>query len=425
MKKKLKILILTFVLFILNQEPALSYIDPASGSMLFSAVLGAVSGLFFILNTRIIKFKIFSFFKKDLMKNNIPFVIYSEGNQYFKVFKPILDEFEKRQISLVFYTSSEDDPIFECNYKHIKSEYIGKNFKAYAKLAFLKADICLMTTPNLEVFHLKRSKYVKWYCHIFHGIAGGVYYLKLFSLDYYNAVLCNSDFEHSHIRELELKRNLPEKELITTGSTYLDYLKSYFLDNIPVKNEKLTLLYMPAWGEKGSLKTCCTKLIDELLKNDWNIIIRPHPQAQISEKDLILKLQKKYENNKNLYWDLGTFMDILLKADVLISDTSCSMIDWAFLFNKPFLYIQTEINLNLYEASDLETPPMLSEIIENIGIKITEDNICNIKEIINNLKNNDYQNLINKYKDLAWQKQGEAAKNAVDYLTAKQKELAK
>ncbi len=422
-----KLIILTFipVFYILNQEPAFAYIDPGSGSMLFSAALGVISGLFFIVNTIIIRFKIFSFFKKDLMKNNIPFVIYSEGSQYFKVFKPILDEFERRQIPLVFYTSSEDDPVFACDFKYIKSEYIGKSFKAYAKLAFLKADICLMTTPNLDVFHLKRSKYVKWYCHIFHGIAGGVYYLKLFSLDYYDAVLCNSDFEHTHIRELELKRNLPKKELITTGSTYLDYLKSYFSDKIPIKNEKLTLLYMPTWGEKGSLKTYGAKLIDELLKNDFNIIIRPHPQAQISEKDLILKLQKKYENNKNLYWDLGTFMDVLLKADVLISDTSGSMIDWAFLFNKPFLYIQTEINLNLYEASDLDTPPLLSEIIENLGIKLTDDNICNINKIIDNIKNNDYQNLTDKYKDLAWQKRGEAAKNTVEYLTAKQKELVK
>jgi len=42
--------------------------------------------------------------------------------------KPVLDEFEKRQIPLVFYTSSPDDPFFDCHYDYVKGEYIGKTY---------------------------------------------------------------------------------------------------------------------------------------------------------------------------------------------------------------------------------------------------------------------------------------------------------
>lgn len=205
--------------------PVWAYIDPGTGSMLFSVVLGMCATAYFILHSLIINIKSSLFASRGLSKNNKPFVIYSEGSQYFSVFKPVIDEFERREIPLVYLTSSENDPVFEGEYKFVTREFIGTGNKAYFKLAFLRADVCLMTTPQLDVLQLKRSKFVKHYSHIFHAISFSMDY-HLFGVDYYDSVLCDGEFQIPLIREIEKKRNLPAKELPVVGSTYMDYLAS-------------------------------------------------------------------------------------------------------------------------------------------------------------------------------------------------------
>ena len=56
--------------------------------------------------------------------------------------------------------------------------------------------------------------------------------LLRFSLDYYDSVLCDAEYQIPMIREIEQKRNLPAKELKIVGSSYLDYC----MENLPQRN---------------------------------------------------------------------------------------------------------------------------------------------------------------------------------------------
>jgi len=418
MKKRTREFWLGTALFVLSaQLPAHAYIDPGTGSMLFSVILGCSATLFFVISSLWIKLKQRIFTKKDLAKNNIPFVIYSEGNQYFNVFKPVLDEFETREIPVLYYTSAQDDKNFEYDYKNVKCEYIGAQNKAFFKLAFLRADICLMTIPQLDVLQLKRSKFVKHYCHIFHSITASMDY-RLFSLDYYDSVLCGGEFQIPLIRELETKRNLPQKELITAGSTYMDYLETKKVE-IP---HPYTILIAPSWGEDGLLSKFGSQLIPQAIKTGAKVIVRPHPQSLRVEKELIEKLQKEFSD---VVWDKNPDnMQTLAQADILISDFSCILFDYAFLFNKPFIYSISDMNNEIYDMSDLDEIPLRYTLIKEIGAELTKDNLNDLANIINNLNNNEQiQQNIQKAKDLTWQNRGNSAKAVVDYLVKKQKEL--
>ena len=146
------------------------YIDPGTGSMLFSILIGAAATVFFLFRALILKVKFFFSGKKDgsaqVDSSYKPYVIYNEGNQYWNTFKPIVEEFEARKIPLEYLTSSKTDPIFEQKYNYVKAEFIGEGNSAFAKLNMLSAGIVLMTTPGLQVYQLKRSKNVKHYSHI-------------------------------------------------------------------------------------------------------------------------------------------------------------------------------------------------------------------------------------------------------------------
>ncbi len=141
------------------------------------------------------------------------FVFYSEGSQYWNVFKPVIDEFCRRGIKIYYYTSDEKDPGLKYDSEWIDSSFIGKGNKAFSKLNILEADICVMTTPGLDVYQLERSKGVKHYSHILHAVDDTTLY-KLFSFDYFDFNLLTGEYQKTDIRKLEEKRGTKEKRLI-------------------------------------------------------------------------------------------------------------------------------------------------------------------------------------------------------------------
>ena len=82
----------------------LLYIDPGTGSMLFSLAVGAVTMLYFAGKAAVMKIKfLLSGGTYSMNKEPIhPIVIYSEGSRYWNVFAPVVKEFEKRETPLIF-----------------------------------------------------------------------------------------------------------------------------------------------------------------------------------------------------------------------------------------------------------------------------------------------------------------------------------
>ncbi|MDR2793872.1 MAG: CDP-glycerol--glycerophosphate glycerophosphotransferase, partial [Treponema sp.] len=215
--------------------PASAYIDPGTGSMLFSLLTGLAVTAFFFVKNLIITLKS-SFFSKGTVvvhtkKEHI--VIYSEGKQYWNVFKPIVEALDRRGIDAALYTSDTDDPALSFQSPHIRPQFIGSGNAGYRQLNFLEAGICLMTTPGLDVFQLKRSPGVEHYAHILHAVTDATFY-RLFGIDYFDSVLLTGDYQKKDIRILEQKRSLPEKQLVTVGCTYLDALSEHMKSADPV-----------------------------------------------------------------------------------------------------------------------------------------------------------------------------------------------
>lgn len=395
------------------------YIDPGTGSMLFSIVIGAAATLFFLAKAVFLKLKLLLAGKNGVQedKSYKKYVIYCEDKRYWTVFQPVLEEFEKRKIELTYYTGSKDDAVFEKNYDFIKPEYIGTGNVAYAKLNMLSAGIVLMTTPGLQVYQLKRSKHVKHYSHIFHSCTDSTMY-RLFGLDYFDSVLMTGDYQADDIRLLEKQRNLPAKDLVTVGCSYLDVLKEK-MESIPAEeNHQFTVLVSPSWGKSALLGLYGEKLLDPLVKSGMKIIIRPHPQSRISEKEMLDRLHERYKDAKNLEWDNERDnIYSLKKADIMISDFSGIVYDYTFLCDKPVMYANSEMDLLPYDIYDTGHEPWAVTTLQKIGIPIQEKDFENIAEVIKNASDSpELAKLRAHYKAEAWQHIGEAGKLTADYM---------
>jgi hypothetical protein len=395
------------------------YIDPGTGSMLFSIVIGAAATVYFLARALIIKLKVlFAGGRVTVNAKGIcPYVIYCEGKQYWNVFKPVLDEFERRGKDILYLTSSSDDPVFEDSYRHIKAEYIGEGNKAFSRLNFLSAGVVLMTTPGLNVYQLKRSKTVKHYAHILH-MSGDATTYHMFGLDYFDSILLTGNYQTHGIRCLEQLRGLPPKKLVTVGCTYLDVYNEKINQLPKEENHPFTALVSPTWGPSGLLARYGEKLLDPLMNTGWRIIIRPHPQSEKSEPAILKRLANHYTTAANLIWDYEREnIYSLAKADIMISDFSGIIFDYAFLMDKPFLYANTGTDLTPYDADDLEEELWQFKIIQEIGIELKETCFKTIADVIIQAADNEaLRKARHKAKDVAWQHRGEAGKLIADFM---------
>lgn len=402
------------------------YIDPGTGSMLFTIIIGAVSAGFFVLQKFKLKLKFLLSGGKAVTadEDKIPYVIFSDSKRYWNVFKPVCDEFENRKIDVQYWTMSEDDPAFSEKYNYVKTLFIGEGNKAFSKLNIMNAGVVLATTPGLDVLQWKRSPNVGKYVHILHQPGDTTFY-RMFGLDHYDAVLISGEYEERQLREIEKLRGIPRRDTCLTGITYLDTMKARYealkkdtKDSGKSSGIK-TVLLAPTWGETAILSRFGERIISALVSTGYNIIIRPHPQSFESEKDLMNSLMSKFPESDKMHWnrDNDNF-DVLSRSDIMITDFSGVMFDYALIFDRPFIYADIEFDKSPYDAAWLEEDMWTLKILPHIGIPLKEEDFDNIREVIDRTVNDES---LEKGRERArketWANPGEAASRTVDYLT--------
>ena len=396
------------------------YIDPATGSMLFSVLLGVFITASFFVRMLFIKLKTVIGGKSASARAEgfNKYLIYSDDKRYWNSYRSILDEFESRGIEAAFWTSSEDDPVFTQDYRYVHPEFIGAGNKAFVKLNAARADVLLSTTPGLEVLQWKRSKAVKKYVHFFHSPATALGY-GMFQLDFYDVILANSELQIAEVRMLEKKRELPPKEVSVVGLPYFDHLLEKKKNaEVPDKTNRVILL-APSWGQSSFLYKFGEKLIDGLVETGYEIVFRPHPQSFTADKELLEKIRAKYADCKNFVWNTDNDnFNILNRADLLISDFSDVVFDFALVFGKPIMYTPVDdFDGSLYDYVWANNLIWKFKVLPTIGCEISEDQIDDIKNRLDAvILSEEYEQGIKEAREFAWKNPGHAAEAIVDYL---------
>lgn len=403
------------------------YIDPGTGSMLFAVLIGVIGALGYMLRIALLKMKTLFGRGKTTEGDHtaIPFVIHSENKRYYNIFLPLLREFEKRGTDVVYYASSEDDPVFKAGFEHIRPQFIGSGNKAFTRLNFVNADIVLSTTPGLQVYQWKRSRRAGYYAHILHAV-GEVLLYRMFGLDYYDGILLASDFQVADLRKLEKLRGMPEKDVCICGIPYMDDLKARLEKCDPLEEHEKTILLAPSWGQSAIFARFGGRIIDELLKTHYHIIIRPHPQSFTSEKELMDSLMKAYPESERLEWNRDTDnFEVLRRSDILISDFSGVTFEFALGFDRPVIYTDTDFDLSPYDAWWLGDHIWTQDALPRIGKNLKTEALDRLGSLIEEcIDSEELQRGRDEVRRECWQCMGTGAKEAVDFLIQKQTELS-
>lgn len=431
--------LLVFLLLLLLPSPLCAYLDPGTGSMLFSALLGLISTLYFTLRGLFYTLRVRAAGllgkNEGLAKMHHGLFFFSEGRQYWNVFSPILEELEKRGLSATFWTMDKEDPALQEAYQHIQVQYIGTGYAAFAQLNTLSADICTMTTPGLDVLQIKRSKKVKHYSHIIHALDDLSTY-RVFGTDYFDSLLLSGDHQVDFLNKIEQLRKLPAKRKEIVGCTYLDVLaqrlaelqKTRTMQDTEIRETPRVLL-APSWGPNGLLRLYGLKLILPLAEAGFPLIIRPHPQSKASEVEMLSELQQQLSQFPNIEWDFERDnIHAFLKSDLMISDFSSVIYDYLILLKKPVFVSSFAFNHDGYDSSDLKDvqDPWVIRMSRELCHPLRDLDIPEIADIIAKLWQNPAQDAEQKLQSVctsAYQYPGEAGKRAADFLISLHNEL--
>ena len=401
------------------------YIDPGTGSMLFTILIGVIGAAFYSLRMLFIKLRYkVGGGKAETALQKIPFVVFSDDKRYWKIFEPVLREMDKRGHEVVYLTGSEDDPALATDIPGVKAECIGKDNKSFARLNFLNASIVLSTTPGLDVYQWKRAKDVDFYVHIPHA-ASEITLYRMFGIDYYDAILLSGQYQADDIRNLERVRELPEKELCKIGIPYMDEMAARLAKVGPAPDHPRTVLIAPSWGKSAIFSVYGSKILDVLLETGYHIIVRPHPQSFTSEKELFEGLMRDYPDSDRIEWNRDTDnFEVLRRSDILISDFSGVIFDFTLIYDKPVIYTDPQFDVSLYDAWWLDTPLWTTTALPRLGAQLTEENMGELKTLIDTcIDDPKYAESRRQVKEETWEYAGQGAVRAADYLIAKYEEL--
>ena len=404
-----------------------SYIDPGTGSMLFAILIGVIGAAGFLIRNAIVKTRFFLSGGKGKheAQQKLPLVIFSDDKRYWKTFEPICRELDRREFDVAYMTASPDDPALENPYPHIHAEFIGEGNKGFFRLNFLNANIVFATTPGLDVYQWKRSKDVDRYVHIAHA-PNDITLYRMFGIDYYDAIMLSGAYQEEQVRKLESLRGLPPKELIRVGLPYMDDMAQRLKDSpADAPRSEKTVLLAPSWGESAILSRYGGKIIDELLKTGYHVIIRPHPQSMKSEKELLDRLMADYPAGDRLEWNFDTDnFNVLKKSDILISDFSGVIFEFSLVYDKPVIYTSPEYDWSQYDQWWLDDELWTFKILPSLGAELNSESFSQLSEIIENcLTNPAYAENRRAAREETWANIGSGAVSAADYLINKVREL--
>lgn len=402
------------------------YIDPGTGSMLFTILIGVLGAVIYALRNAWVKLKVLFLGGKTRNRNSsrTPFVFFTDSKRYWTIFKPLCDEMEKRGENVLYLTASPDDPLLDEKYEHVKTEFAGEGNRAFARMNMLQADVVLSSTPGLDVYQWKRSRNVRWYVHVLHA-ANGVTCYRMFGIDYYDALLLSGEYQIGEVREMEAQRHLPPKECVLAGLPHMDALLKKYRERGPVPAHETTVLLAPSWGPSSIFNRFGKEMIERLCKTGYHIILRPHPQSMVSERELIEQLRSEFPDSEKLEWNFDNDnFEVLYRSDLLISDYSGVVFDFALVFGRPVIYADVSFDFEPYDAGWLGDRMWTFRALPKVGMQLTRENAGKLPEMIEeSLHSQAYAEGRKEAVAETWVNVGNSVPAIADYLTAVRQRL--
>lgn len=317
-------------------------------------------------------------YKRFFSVENMQLMIYSESNGFYKYYAGMIDYIcEHSDIQIHYVTSDPSDKIFDDKREQIHSYFVSSDKLLIPLFMKLDCDMCIMTMPDLEKYHIKRSRVRKdiEYVYVVHGIGSNALTLRKGALDWYDTMFCPTVDGEKEVREMEELYHTKPKVLIEAGYMLIDEMIEKYEKMEKKENNPPKILIAPSWQPDNIIDLCVDELLEQLQKTKYEIILRPHPQAVRHSPEKFAEMHKKYDGtNIEVQTDFSSNNPVM-EADVLITDWSDISFEFAFTTKRPVLFINTPMKIMNPEYDKISITPI------NISLRNVLGKAVEVKEL--------------------------------------------
>jgi YidC/Oxa1 family membrane protein insertase len=314
-------------------------------------------------------------------------VFYSEASGFYKYFERLIAWLLKNtNITIHYVTSDFNDRIFDDENPRIEKYYIGPT-TLIAFMMKLDADMVVMTTPDLETFHIKRSLVRPdiEYAYIDHGMGSFHLMLREHALDNFDTIFCYGPNHVAETRKTEEVYGLPEKQLVRTGFGLFDSMIERMAAMPPLSNDPPVALVAPSWQKDNLVELCLAQTIKPLLASGFKVIVRPHPEYVKRfrpQLDSVIDHYAEEVASGSLYFETDfSSMETVYNSDVVITDWSTIAMEYSFTTKKPSIFIDTPMKTMNPNWENLDLAPLEIALRTRIGVALEIAELGDIGEV--------------------------------------------
>ena len=362
-------------------------------------------------------------YKRFFSVVNKHLVFYSEGSGYYKYFKGYIEYLlEYTNLQIHYITSDPEDAVFKLAEKQerIHAYYIGEK-KLITLMMKMDADVVLMTMPDLENYHIKRS-YVRKdieYIYIPHGMDSLNLTMRTGAMDHYDTIFCVGKHQSEEVRKTEAVYGLPEKTLIDCGYPLLDDMRADFCRMERKEDDKLKILIAPSWQKDNIVDNCLEEILDQLKGQDYQITVRPHPQHVRHQKEKMEGLKQQYQNDSDIVIQTDfSSNSTVFEADLMITDWSGIAYEYAYTTQRPVLFINTPMKIMNPEYQKIDTIPLNIWLRDEIGHSLELSELSKVQDTVKELilRRDEYYNKIGAFVEEYVYNVGNSAEIGAKYI---------
>lgn len=362
-------------------------------------------------------------YKKFFSIANKHLVFYSESSGFYKYYRGIMEYLLKyTNLTIHYITSDPGDAIFELekNNPRIRAYYIGEN-KLITLMMKMDADMVVMTMPDLENYHIKRS-YVRKdieYVKIPHGMGSPNMTLRKSALDHFDTIFCTGKHQKEEIEKTEAVYGLPKKRLVEFGYPLLDKMREDYGCTERKTHEEKRILIAPSWQADNIMDSCLEGLLDSLAGRGYQITVRPRPQYVRHYADEMEQLRKAFDEHPEIEIQTDfSSNSTVFQAGIVITDWSDIAYEFAYTTGRPVLFINTPMKVMNPEYRKIDTEPSNIWMRERVGRVLEPAEISTAGEIVEEmlLQSEMYRDAIKEIAEEYVYNLGKSAQAGAEYI---------
>ena len=319
-------------------------------------------------------------------------VFYALSGGQYKYYKTIIEYIlQHSELTIHYLTNDPEDAIFQMEQTRLIPYYVSQR-KTTMLLLKLDAKMLVTTVPDLQVYHMKRSivRDDIEYVYVQHGLGSTHFAAREEAHDHFDTIFCVGEHQVKELRRHEEMKGLPNKNLVKSGYVLYDQLVQVYNDSEnsakDKSKDKPKILIAPSWQQDNILDCCIEPLLEGLFGNNYNLIIRPHPQYVQMFSDRLERLKKKYSQyveSDELVFDIDFLCnENILRADLVITDWSNIAFEFSYCGLKPSIFINTppKILNPSYEEHGMVALEIL--LRDRIGQSVDPENVEQVNDIV-------------------------------------------